>query len=305
MVSNILANGTDLDSIFETRTGTKIADVNIQVAGTDISNRYEDIASGSAASATNILTGGNDLNTKFAAIGTVGGSWEPLATNTATSSGGVSTLSVGLNFGNESGSNRMLIFVVLSEGATPRTHTSATYDGTSLTQIGSSTINADGGTAVSMSFWRMMESQLPSTSGSKTFGISYGGLQQGHNVCAILWADVNQSAPVGTTLQTNTAETQTPTFTLGTTQSSNTDDAVVTAFAACDASDTYATGDITDNGTNMNIVCELNARNAPGGALRVAWDIIPDASESYTWSCAYGSGGCDSAGTASININPA
>lgn len=302
MVSNIFANGTDLDSIFETRTTAKIADVNIQVAGTDISNRYENITSGSAASTTNILTGGNDLNTKFAAIGTVGG-WQPLATNTATLSSGTSTLSLGVNFGNESGSNRMLIFVVLSEGATQRTHTSATYDGTSLTQIGS-TINADGGTAVSMSFWRMMSSQLPSTSGSKTFGISYGGLQQGHNVCAILWADVNQSVPVGT-LQTNTAVTQTPTFTLGTTQTSNANDAVVTAFAACDASDTYATGDITDNGTNMNIVCELNARNAPGGALRVAWDIIPDASESYTWACAYGSGGCDSAGTGSININPA
>jgi len=75
MATGIQANGTDLDSIFEPRTTTKIADVNIDSnGGVDLSNRFEDIASGSAAAATGIQSGGADLNTLFAGIGTVGGS---------------------------------------------------------------------------------------------------------------------------------------------------------------------------------------------------------------------------------------
>ena len=75
MATGIQANGTDLDSVFEARTTTKIADVNIDSnGGVDLSNRFEDIASGSAAAATGIQSGGADLNTLFAGIGTVGSS---------------------------------------------------------------------------------------------------------------------------------------------------------------------------------------------------------------------------------------
>lgn len=72
MATGIKAAGVDLDSIFEVRTTTKIANVNIKSnGGVDISNRFENIASGSGPSATGIKAGGADLNTKFAEIGTV------------------------------------------------------------------------------------------------------------------------------------------------------------------------------------------------------------------------------------------
>lgn len=73
MVTGIQANGTDLDSLLEPRTTTKIEDVNIDSnGGVDISNRFEKFASGSAPSTTNIQKAGADLATLFAAIGTVG-----------------------------------------------------------------------------------------------------------------------------------------------------------------------------------------------------------------------------------------
>ena len=72
MVTGIQANGTDLDSLLEPRTTTKIADVNIDSnGGVDISNRFEKLASGSAPSTTNIQKAGADLATLFAGIGTV------------------------------------------------------------------------------------------------------------------------------------------------------------------------------------------------------------------------------------------
>jgi hypothetical protein len=75
MVTGIKANDIDLDSIFEPRTTPKIADTNIHSNGdVDIANRFEDKASWTpAADATNIHKGDADLNTLFAAIGTVGG----------------------------------------------------------------------------------------------------------------------------------------------------------------------------------------------------------------------------------------
>ena len=92
MVTGIQANGTDLDSVFEARTTTKIADVNIDSNGSvDLSNRFEDIASGSAAAATGIQSGGADLDTKFAGIGTVGSS----PTVSAQANGDVNSISVG------------------------------------------------------------------------------------------------------------------------------------------------------------------------------------------------------------------
>lgn len=72
MTTGIQANGTDLDSLLAARITTKIADVNIDSNGSvDISNRFEKLASGSAPSTTNIQSGGADLATLFAGIGTL------------------------------------------------------------------------------------------------------------------------------------------------------------------------------------------------------------------------------------------
>lgn len=65
-------NNTPLEDIFDPRGSlTKIPDVGIRVAGSDISNLYAPIGEGSATTATGIRSGGADLNTLFAGIGTV------------------------------------------------------------------------------------------------------------------------------------------------------------------------------------------------------------------------------------------
>lgn len=75
MVTGIKSGGTDLDSLLEPRTTTKIDDVNIKSnGGVDISNRFEDIASGTGPSSLGISrTSGItvDLSLLFAGIGTV------------------------------------------------------------------------------------------------------------------------------------------------------------------------------------------------------------------------------------------
>jgi hypothetical protein len=74
MTTGIQDAGTDLDAIFEPRTTTKVADVNIHSnGGVDISNRFEDLNSGSGAPATNIHAGDTDLYLIFAELGSVGG----------------------------------------------------------------------------------------------------------------------------------------------------------------------------------------------------------------------------------------
>lgn len=72
MGSGFLKNSVDLDSVFEQRSTAAIANVGHQVAGTDLAQRYEKLASGTAAAATGFKSNNNDLNTLFAAKGTVG-----------------------------------------------------------------------------------------------------------------------------------------------------------------------------------------------------------------------------------------
>jgi len=71
MATGIQANGVDLDSIFEPRASAKVADVNIDSnGGVDISNRFENITSGTGPATTNIKKNTNtDLNEIFAELG--------------------------------------------------------------------------------------------------------------------------------------------------------------------------------------------------------------------------------------------
>lgn len=72
MTTGLTKSGVDLDAILHARSTTKIADVNIQSnGGVDISNRFETLASGTAPAVTGFQKAGADLNTLFAAIGTV------------------------------------------------------------------------------------------------------------------------------------------------------------------------------------------------------------------------------------------
>lgn len=69
----ILSNAA-LDAIFEPRgSTTKLADVGLQTAGVDISNRYMQPSQGGTATApnTNLQSSGVDISTLFTALGTV------------------------------------------------------------------------------------------------------------------------------------------------------------------------------------------------------------------------------------------
>lgn len=78
MPSGFLANGVDLDQIFEPYgSGAKAAATGFLVAGVDISNRYAPLSQGSSAGLTGLLSAGSDLNTIFAALGTVVGFVDP------------------------------------------------------------------------------------------------------------------------------------------------------------------------------------------------------------------------------------
>ena len=58
----------DLDALFMARVNTKRADVGYTIAGVDISNRYEPIASGTPIAATGFKSGGTDLANLFRGI---------------------------------------------------------------------------------------------------------------------------------------------------------------------------------------------------------------------------------------------
>lgn len=69
MATGFKDNNVDLDDILEPRTTTKIADTGFKSnGGVDISNRFENIASGSAPGITGFKKNGSDLNTLFAEI---------------------------------------------------------------------------------------------------------------------------------------------------------------------------------------------------------------------------------------------
>jgi hypothetical protein len=99
MATAITAAGVDLDDIFEPRASTKVADVNIHSnGGVDLSNRFENITSGTGPAATNILKNTNtDLNEIFAEIGTTDPS---VSLNTAgvTINADVSTVIAGVKY---------------------------------------------------------------------------------------------------------------------------------------------------------------------------------------------------------------
>ncbi len=211
-----------------------------------------------------------------------------------------------------SGSNRAIVFVCHTEGVREVCHNTCTYNSVSLTRIdveGTLTngkeMHIDGGTASALSFWLMLNGDIPSA-GAYTLALLFGGdlqqTQQGHHAVLMQWDDVDQTNPVGH-VQARIAALFAEGTSFSTTQTGNANDGLVTACGASDAAGTYVAGDFVDAGSNMNIVSDGNARNAPGGALRVAHDIIPDASEVYQWTVNYGSETTvDSLVTASINL---
>lgn len=197
-----------------------------------------------------------------------------------------------------SGSNRAIVFVCHLEGFREVCHNTCTYNGVSLTRIDVEGTLTNGKEmhisvfptgACSLSFWLMLNGDIPSA-GAYTLTLAYGGAtgqnQQGHHAVLMQWDDVDQTNPVGH-VQARIASLFAEGGNFSTTQTGNANDGVVLACSASDKVGTYAAGDFVDAGSNMNMVEEVNARN-PGGALRVAHDIIPDASEVYNWTVNYG-----------------
>ena len=208
-----------------------------------------------------------------------------------------------------SGSDRAIIFVCHTDGFREVCHNTCTYNSVSLTRIdvaGPTTTHVDGGTASSMSFWLMLNGDIPSA-GAYTLALTVGGDvaqgQNGHHAVLMQWDDVDQTNPVGI-IAINKVTGGTVTVGIGNTQTNNALDGIVTACGIADSAGTYVSGDIVDLNSNMNIISEGNARNVPGGALRVAHDIIPDSSETYSWAVDFGSETLiDSIVVAAINLN--
>jgi len=71
MGSGFTVDGVDLDSILNTRVNGVIGNTGFLAGGSDIANRYEKLASGSAPALTGFKVNGSDLNSLFAAAGTV------------------------------------------------------------------------------------------------------------------------------------------------------------------------------------------------------------------------------------------
>jgi hypothetical protein len=68
MATGITVNGVDLDSIFKARVSAKRADVEFEVAGTDISNRYEPantLSKSKITYNTGFIANGSDLKDLF------------------------------------------------------------------------------------------------------------------------------------------------------------------------------------------------------------------------------------------------
>lgn len=217
-----------------------------------------------------------------------GGGGDPvalLATNTVILDSIENSPNLSINFGDESGSNRLLLAFYYSTGIGVRVHSAPVFDGTSGILHGQ--IAADGGRAgsISSSYWK--ESELPSTSGSKTFNMTLSGNQRGHNVTMMLFENVDQTTPVGT-IQNTFAITQTPTFASSLTATSLADVMVALGTGASDQGSPYVSGDAAPS-ANINAVSEMTARDNPGGTHRAGWDIVPDSSEVYTWNWDYGS----------------
>lgn len=70
MAIGYASNGVDFDDIFQSKNGTKRADVGYANGGVDISNNYESISYGSPAANTEYHDNGVDLGQRFSAINT-------------------------------------------------------------------------------------------------------------------------------------------------------------------------------------------------------------------------------------------
>lgn len=71
MASGYQSNTVDFDDLFEARITPKIANLGYHVNGSDITNRYETAASGTAAGNVGYQVNGTDIGTRFAAAGGV------------------------------------------------------------------------------------------------------------------------------------------------------------------------------------------------------------------------------------------
>lgn len=229
-----------------------------------------------------------------ALLGSAGTAVSPifLGANSAEERTSVTLWKKDITFGNEAGNNRLLVIVYMSEANNARIHSAPKYDGKDGVIIGQRNLdNAPGpdgqALAISASYW--LEANLPSTSGAKEFEVTLDGLNIGHMARAFLFKNVDQTTPIGTFRSTSAVD-QVPTYTTSLGLSLTVNDAVIVAVGMAARGPTYVSGDLKDNGSNMNNIVEQQARDpaTPGGALASAWDVVPAINENYVWDCKYG-----------------
>lgn len=234
---------------------------------------------------------------------------EHLATNTGTSTTNTASPSFSINFGAEGGGDRILLAFYSTHEFNTCTFTSVTYNGVTG-NIWGSPVGLDGGEAGSCCWVYWTESQISGwTSGSKTFSASLSASQDSHLVTMMLFKNVDQDIfhdgdgrpcdwpywVSGSNLGGLTAQTPPWTASFGRSGANTTytfddleDYGLVLAGAVSEATSSYVSGDISDAGSNINWLSEVNPANTPGMAHRVGWDIVPDASEIYNAIYEYG-----------------
>lgn len=203
-----------------------------------------------------------------------------------------------VNFGNEGGSNRLLVIVYGSEGGFSADHTTPLYDGIAGVVVDSkSQSSLNRAAIISAHYWK--EADLPSSAGLYEFSIQYAnspgggaGNSQGHHVRAFLFKNVDQTTPVGLTMASLGRSGGVPTFQMSITAISLQETAGIVAIQTAIIGSTYVSGDHKDNQSNMNDIVEQQARpNADtfgGGAFASAHDVVPDSNEDYIWDVKYG-----------------
>lgn len=211
-----------------------------------------------------------------------------LAANHAILQANTSLLQRDITFGDEGGADRCLFIMYASEGTVgQRVHSAPKYNSIAGNFHGHVKLDNAVNCTISISYW--IESKLPSTSGAKEFEMTLDGNDKGHMMRAFLFKNVDQLTPLGLLVKSTTSN-GVPTF-----QMSNTaldiNKGLITGVCMADRGPTYVSGDLKDNGSNMNDIIELQARDPAvpdGGAFASSWDIVPANNETYIWDCKYG-----------------
>lgn len=231
-----------------------------------------------------------------------------LATNTGTSLTNSTSVNITVNYGAESGSNRILVLWLLTNEGSSTTLNSATYNGVAGTAMRESRTSSNStGERMQIRGWFWKESQISGwSSGNKTLTVTASVARDTWSAHMQLWENIeqdmmqdlqtyvgdgNESSFLGTTGGTAPL---TGNIASGTLVGNAKDYGVSIILGVAETSGTYVTGDLDVSTGNVTWGAEVNPANSPGHASRSGWDVYPDADETYSHTISYGAAAPDS-----------